>query len=157
MINKIRNRFRLVTIDVIIYRMIEVNIIQLPDLGFDIQTEMLPKGKKKYFITENGVSVHNSLLFNKLNILKLIQKKGPAIGDCFTNPDFRGKSIYPFVISHISNETLIENKIKEVFIIVNSDNRSSIRGIEKAGFEKVASIKARRWLLFYFKKEILWY
>lgn len=49
---------------------------------------------------------------------------------------------------------LIENKIKEVFIIVNSDNRNSIQGIEKAGFKKYASIKARRWLFFYFKKEI---
>jgi len=155
MINKIRNRLRFVTIDVIIYRMIEVNIIQPPDLDFDIQKVTLPKGKKRYFITENGVSVHSSFLFNKLNILKLIHKKGPAIGDCFTNPEFRGNSIYPFVISYISNEILIENKIKEVFIIVNSDNRSSIRGVEKAGFEKFASIKARRWLFFYFNKNIV--
>ena len=155
MINKIRNRLRLVTIDVLIYRMTEINIIQLPDLGFDIHMESLLKGKKKYFIINNGVCVHSSFLFKKLNILKLIQKKGPAIGDCFTNPDFRGKSIYPFVISYIAKEMLIENKIKEVFIIVSSDNRSSIQGIEKAGFTKYASIKARRWLFFYFNKDIL--
>ena len=69
MINKIRNRLRLVTIDVLIYRMTEINIIQLPDLGFDIHMESLLKGKKKYFITENGVSVHSSYLFNKLHLL----------------------------------------------------------------------------------------
>ena len=154
MIKKFQKYLKLVTIDVIIYRMIVVNIIQLPDLGLDIQAETLPKGKKKYFITENGVSVHSSFLYNTLHILKLIQKKGPAIGDCFTNPDFRGKSIYPFVISYISNEVLIKNKISEVFIIVNSENRSSIRGIEKAGFKKYSSIKAKRWLFFYFDKNI---
>jgi RimJ/RimL family protein N-acetyltransferase len=137
--------------------MTEVNSIQLPEFGFHIQTERLPKKKKKYFITENEVFVHSSFLFNKLNILKLIQKKGPAIGDCFTNPDYRGKSIYPFVINYIAKVLLSENRIKEVFIIVNSNNRSSIRGIEKAGFKKFASIKAIRWIFFYFKKDIVMY
>jgi len=154
MINKYLKYLRIVTIDVLVYRMTKINLLQRPNVEFDIQNETLTKQKKKYFIVQNGVSVHSSILFNKLNILKLIQKKGPAIGDCYTNPDYRGKSIYPFVISNISNEMLIENKIKEVFIIVNSDNRSSIQGVEKAGFKKYASIKARRWLFFYFKKEI---
>jgi hypothetical protein len=157
MTNKYLKYLRIVTIDVIVYRIDKENIFSFPDLDFTIQIEILPKGKKIYFIKEKEVLIHSSFLFDKLNILRLIQKKGPAIGDCYTNPDYRGNSIYPFVISYISNETLLENKIKEVFIIVNNNNRSSIRGVEKAGFEKVAKIKAKRWLLFYFKKEILWY
>ncbi len=155
--NRYLKYLKIVTIDVIVYRIAKEHISPFPDLDFNIQTETLPKGKKKYFISENRVSVHISILFSKLNILRLIQKKGPAIGDCYTNPDFRGKSIYPFVINYISKEIFKENKTKEVFIIVNRDNRSSIRGIEKAGFEKFASIKARRWLLFYFKKDIVEY
>lgn len=154
MTNKYLKYLRIVTIDVLVYRMTKTNLLQLPNLDFDIQNETLTKQKKKYFIVEDGVYVHSSTLFNKLNILKLIQKKGPAIGDCYTNPDYRGNSIYPFVINYISNEMLIENKIKELFIIVNSDNRSSLQGVEKAGFKKFASIKARRWIFFYFKKEI---
>jgi hypothetical protein len=154
MINKYLKYLKIVTIDAQVYRMTEANLIQPLYLDYDIQSEILPKGKKKYFITENGVLVHSSSLYDKLNILRLIKKNGPAIGDCFTNPDYRGKSIYPFVISYISNKVLIENKIMEVYIIVNSDNRSSIRGIEKAGFKKFVSIKARRWLFFYFYKNI---
>jgi RimJ/RimL family protein N-acetyltransferase len=153
--NRYLKYFKIVTIDVIVYRIAKENILPFPDLDFDIQTEILPKGSKKYFIKENEVLVHSSSLFNKLNILRLIQKKGPAIGDCFTNPDYRGKSIYPFVINFIAKELLEENRIKEVFIIVNRDNIKSIRGIEKAGFNKFYSIKATRWLYFYFNKNIV--
>jgi hypothetical protein len=39
---------------------------------------------------------------------------------------------------------------KEVFIIVNTDNKSSVRGIEKAGFKLHSKIQAKRFLLFYF-------
>lgn len=157
MIQKYLKYLSIVSIDVLVYRMTPENILPFPQLGFTIQSELLAKGKKKYFITENGVCVHSSTLFNTLYILNLILKKGPAIGDCFTHFDYRGKSIYSFVLNYIAKEMLLENKSKELFIIVNSTNISSIRGIEKAGFKKIASIKARRWLLFYFKKDIVLY
>lgn len=157
MIKKYLKYLSIVSIDVLVYRMTLENILAFPQSGFDIQSELAGKGKKKYFITENGVCVHSSSLFNTLHILKLIQKKGPAIGDCFTHLDYRGKSIYPLVLSYIAKEMLSETESKEIFIIVNSNNSSSIRGIEKTGFRKYASIKAKRWLLFYFKKNILMY
>jgi len=150
MIKKYLKYFRIVTIDVLVYSMSKEDILPFTDLGYAIQTKILSNGKRRYSIEENGVTVHSSFLFNKLNILRLLQKEGPAIGDCFTNPIYRGKSIYPFMISHISKELLVENKSKEVFIIVNNGNISSIRGIEKTGFKKITSIKTRRWLFFYF-------
>jgi len=155
MIKKYLRHLKIVSIDVFIYRMTEVNLLTLADLEFVIQKEILPKTKKRYFITENGVLVHNSFLYEKVHVLKLLQKKGPVIGSCFTNPDYRGKSIYPFVINYIAKELIEKNKNREVFIIVNSDNVNSMRGIEKAGFEYYASIKAKRWLFFYFDKDVI--
>ncbi|HEY6142795.1 MAG TPA: hypothetical protein VIV55_05100 [Flavobacterium sp.] len=154
MIKKYLKYLKTVSIDILIYRMTEANLSALSDVEFDIQKESLPKSKKRYFITENGVVVHNSFLFEKVHVLKLLQKNGPVIGDCYTNPNYRGKSIYPFVINYIAKELIEQNKIREVFIIVNSDNVNSIRGIGKAGFEYYASIKAKRWLFFYFDKKI---
>ena len=76
------------------------------------------------------------------------------IGDCTTDPAYRGKSIYPFVINRIATEIIREGIYPEVFIIVNRNNASSIRGIEKAGFEFYSSIETRRFLLFYFNTKI---
>ena len=91
------------------------------------------------------------MLFVQKNIFVTIYiKKGPAIGECFTNEEFKGNSIYPFVINHIAKEEILKNKQKEVFIIVNSDNISSIKGIEKAGFELYTKIKANRFLFFHY-------
>ena len=83
-------------------------------------------------------------------MLRLKYKKGPAIVECFTNEEFKGKSIYPFVINYIAKDVIINNNQKEVFIIVNSDNVSSIRGIEKAGFTIHTKIKANRFLFFHY-------
>ncbi len=154
MIKKYLKYLKTVSIDIFIYRMTEANLSELIDLEFNIQKENVPNSKKRYFITENGVVVHNSFLFEKAHILRLLQKNGPVIGDCYTNPDYRGKFIYPFVINHIAKELIEERKNTEVFIIVNTNNLNSIRGIEKAGFEYYASIKAKRWLFFYFNKNV---
>lgn len=75
MINKYHKYLRIVTIDVLVYSMSKINRLQQPNGEFDIQNETLTKQKKKYFIVQNGVSVHSSILFKKLNILKLIKKK----------------------------------------------------------------------------------
>ncbi|MFM9824817.1 hypothetical protein [Flavobacterium sp.] len=154
MIKKIFKSLKLIKIDVVIYAMTKKDILPFPDLGFEILIEPISKGKKKYFILDKGVLVHNSFLLDKVFLLKLIRKKGLTIGDCYTHPDYRGKSIYPFVIHFIAKKMLIEAKNSAVFVIVNRDNASSIKGIEKSGCKKIASIEAKRWLWFYFDKNI---
>jgi RimJ/RimL family protein N-acetyltransferase len=155
MSNKFLKKLKLIKIDVFVYRITIIDILQQADLGFTIQKEQITKDKKKYFITHNGISVHTSFLYSKVYLLKLIKKSGPTIGDCYTHPDYRGKSIFPFVINYIAKEIFLENKRTEVFIVVNKDNLNSIKGIEKAGFRKYASIQTKRWLWFYFDKNII--
>jgi hypothetical protein len=150
MINKILKQFKIIHIDVIIYFLDSNNISEDKNIDYKIENEFINQNKKRFFVTIDGKLAHESYLFKKIFLLKLINKKGPAIGECFTNEEFKGKSIYPFVINHIAREEILKNKQKEVFIIVNSDNVSSIRGIVKAGFTIHTKIKANRFLFFHY-------
>lgn len=146
--------FRLLAIDVHVYSMRIPVEVAFPEMKYVLKTENLNNGTTRYFMNDQGEFVHQSFLYPKLHLLKLLGKTGPAIGNCATNENYRGHSIYPFVINHIATGLLSENKAKEVFIIVNSNNIASIKGIEKAGFSFHSKVKAKRFLLFYFDKEI---
>ena len=47
---------------------------------------------------------------------------------------YRGKNIYPAMLSTLSTKLIREKGIQRIFIITEQDNISSIRGIEKVGF-----------------------
>uniref|UniRef100_UPI00404AC496 hypothetical protein n=1 Tax=Gelidibacter sp. TaxID=2018083 RepID=UPI00404AC496 len=152
---KIFKRLRTTNIDVLVYGMSHYIAFEKPDFKFNIEKQWIKK-KCRYFIEDSGKLVHQSYLFEKVFLLKSIGKKGPVIGNCYTNAQYRGLSIYPFVINTIAKETL-QTKAKEVFVIVNRNNINSIKGIEKAGFVIVASITGKRWLWFYLKKSIRYF
>lgn len=59
-----------------------------------------------------------------------------AILDCFTLPEFRGRGIYPQLLSWVCGR-LREAGTRRAWIAANERNRASIRGIEKAGFVEV--------------------
>lgn len=152
---KIKRKFRIIDIDVFIYRMTKYVEFNLPDFKYSI--EKTEKAEKiRYHINDYDRLVHESYLYSKVFLLKSIKKRGPVIGDCVTKNDYRGQSIYPYVINKIAKETL-ENENEEVYVIVNKDNINSIKGIEKARFEKFASIKAKRWLWFYLRRQVKYY
>lgn len=149
--------FKILNIDVFVYSMTkesfkEFGIKTNKELS-NIKIEALKNNKKLFTIKKGKDLVHKSILFDKVFLLKLIKRKGPAIGDCYTNPEYRGLSLYPHVINQIAKQVFKKNA-KEVFIIVNKDNISSIKGIEKAHFKKYASINTKRWLFFYFNKKV---
>lgn len=149
---KIFKKFRLINIDVYVYVMSNYVEYNVPNFKHVILKEEL-NNKTRFYIENLSELVHESYLYSKVFLLKSIGKNGPIIGDCFTNKKHRGQSIYPYVINYIAKEVLENNK-KEIFIVVNRDNSNSIIGIEKAGFNKFASIKAKRWLWFYFNRQI---
>jgi len=157
MIKKFLKRFRIVSIDMLFFSMNRLDYEPFIKLDFDVQVDISNLEKIQYFIINNNKKIHQSYLFKEINILKLIHKKGPAIGECSTNAEFKGKSIYPYVINYIAYKELYENNTEEVFIIVNANNHASIKGIEKAGFSLRNSIKAKRFLWFYFQKEIKYF
>lgn len=156
MLNKYLKYFRIVKIDIQIYSMTLDTITQFKDIDYQIQSEQVSKNVKRYFIEDHNKMIHQSFLYNSLNILKLIGKNGPAIGNCLTLSEYRGKSIYPYVINKIAQEVLQVNNQKEVFVLVNTSNLNSIKGIEKAGFQLHSQVKATRFLLYYFNLKIIY-
>lgn len=150
MIQKLLKYCKVIPIDALIYVMKEDAVADFPILNFTIESETVNANRKRFFIKEANKVVHESFLFEKLFILRLIGKTGPTIGDCRTVEAFKGKSIYPFVINYIAREEILKNHRKEVFIIVHPNNLSSIKGIEKAGFQLHTKVKAKRFLFFHF-------
>jgi hypothetical protein len=150
MIGKFVKYFKVIEIDVLIYYINKEMLFPLQELKYSINQEVVNQNKTRYFITVKDKIIHESFLFKKLFILRLIKKKGPTIGDCKTIEEYRGKSIYPFVINHIAKEQILNHNKKEVFIIANTNNLNSIKGIEKAGFILHTTIKAKRFLIFHY-------
>lgn len=68
----------------------------------------------------------------------------PVIGYSHTEPQYRGKSIYPAVLNYILHDLRARSVSSNAYILVDPRNKASIRGIEKAGFELVAQLKGLR-------------
>lgn len=94
-------------------------------------------------ITLGETLVHKSKIFHKSRLLNAFGFHGPMIliGDCFTNDQYRGKGIYPAVISHILNKFIPKNN---VYMLVSPENIPSIRGIEKAGLRLIGRLRCLR-------------
>ncbi|MGJ8593524.1 MAG: hypothetical protein ACSHXF_13315 [Aquaticitalea sp.] len=151
-VKKLCRRLKITSIDVFIYKMEQYVIYDKSGFKYEINKKRLKK-KWQYSIKDGEIFVHQSFLFDSVFLLKAVKKNGPVIGDCFTDNNYRGQSIYPIVINRIAKDEL-QNGTNEVFVVVNRNNISSIKGIEKAGFVIFASIKAKRWLWFYSEKYI---
>jgi hypothetical protein len=111
------------------------------------------KQRMKHELLLKNVIVYKSNTYNRVHVMKCINHyNSPVIGDCFTKQDFRGKSIYPYMLQIAANDIL--KKFDKVFVLVSSDNIPSIRGIEKAGFKFKCRISAIRIGIFYINKQI---
>lgn len=65
------------------------------------------------------------------------------IWDCATLPPFRGRGLYPALLAAIAR-ALAAAGCSSAFIAARADNRPSIRGFEKAGFERLAHVRYLR-------------
>lgn len=91
-------------------------------------------GRYKIFYIKNKETqeiVHVSHILPKYFKFQFMGKKDLHIVACFTHPNYRGKSLYPYALYKILNKYTQ----KKIWIITSIDNPSSIRGIEKAGFK----------------------
>lgn len=99
-------------------------------------------GVKDFFIyNNNGVIGHISWVYYRGDpnrIIDLAVDEG-EIKYSLTLPQFRGQGLYPAALTRILR--FLQGKgCKRAFICVKEDNRPSIRGIEKAGFNLLTRI-----------------
>ena len=67
--------------------------------------------------------------------------KGTEIGGAYTKPSARGQGIYPFIINKI---VLTGSGSTPFYMIVDERNEASVRGIEKAGFQRFENLTKER-------------
>lgn len=106
------------------------------------QTVTFGKAKIFYVANNDDEIMHTSYVIPGCFKFPFMRKNDYEIGPCFTYPEFRGKEIYPKVLRYICKN--IGNESTRFFMIVSINNISSIRGIEKAGFNKFGFVDKSR-------------
>lgn len=89
----------------------------------------------EYDIIVDNEVVSKAVLISKVPKYKFLPAKGVHLCFCETIEKARGNGYYPLLLSFIQND----NPQMELYMIVDENNNSSIRGIEKAGFVKYAN------------------
>lgn len=91
--------------------------------------------KVKIFIAlVDGNIAHFSYVIPKCYKFPFLERNDYEIGPCYTYPEYRGYGIYPTVLKKI-----ISSESGNGFMLVSPDNKSSIKGIEKAGFKMIGT------------------
>lgn len=100
---------------------------------------------------ESGhVSTYGFVLFNSFYKRILGESyQVPMIGNCFTFPQHRGRGLYARLLISIS-DYLSAQGYRRVIITCAPDNFASVRGIQKAGFSRVSTLRTlvvfSRWI-----------
>ena len=88
----------------------------------------------------NNKVAHYSNILPKIFKYSFMKKNELFITNCYTDPEFRGCRLYPFALSFIAKS------LKDYVIWggVRNNNIASIKGLERAGFKKVANVSKTR-------------
>lgn len=102
--------------------------------------QMITLGKARvYCYRHNGELAHTSYVIPKCYKFPFMKNSDYEIGPCFTYPKYRGNGYYPQMLKYICQSIGQKNSV--FYMIVDENNISSIKGIEKAGFLKCGNIK----------------
>ena len=100
---------------------------------------VLTMGKARLYICRKGGKlVHTSYVIPKCCKFPFLSNVDYEIGPCMTYPAFRGKGYYPMMLRYISSTVGTEKTV--FYMIVDEDNIASIKGIEKAGFQRCGNV-----------------
>lgn len=114
---------------------------------------VITQGKYEiYNLMYNNTIVHTSYVVPKCSKFSFLEKCDFEIGPCFTNREYRRKGSYCYMLDYILTLKKYEDKI--FYMIVNSKNEPSIKGIEKAGFKKYGVVRKTRMLKRYVKESL---
>ena len=98
------------------------------------------KYKKVVVLDEENAVVHTTCVIGKCFKFPFLSRTSAEIGPCQTREDFRGRGIYPTVLNYV----LCSGEYQEYYMLVAESNLASVRGIEKAGFQRIGSIAQHR-------------
>lgn len=114
-----------------------------------LQFQFATLGKARIFCLKNdGNLVHTSYVIPKCYRFTYLGKEDYQIGPCNTFPEHRGKGYYPEMLRYICASIGTENTV--FHMTVDESNHASIKGIEKAGFQRCGSVKVTKFLKRYY-------
>lgn len=96
-----------------------------------------------YYVENDNNIIHTSYVSGKCFKFRFMKKGDIEIGPCYTNKEHRGKGIYPEVLRTICYER--KSLITNIYIFVDENNISSIKGIEKSNFDFDGNLKKECW------------
>lgn len=103
----------------------------------------ISSGKYRIFYLMDGDNlVHSSYVVPKCYKFPFLEKGDYEIGPCITSGDYRRRGVYSYMLQLIATNPDFENA--DFYMIVRSDNIPSIKGIEKAGFQRCGTVKKTR-------------
>jgi len=94
-----------------------------------------------YSVFDGNHEVHHSYTTNRLYKFPFMKVNDLQIGNCYTNPFYRGKGIYPYIIKYIVEEHLKNYPVNDVYMLIEEENISSQSGVKKVGFEKIFKLE----------------
>ena len=86
--------------------------------------------------------IHRSSVFPRYFRFPFMKNNDLQIGDTFTDEKYRGKGIAAYAIQKIVELCKVDNR--KFWYIVEENNKSSIRVIEKVGFNKIGCGERRK-------------
>jgi RimJ/RimL family protein N-acetyltransferase len=104
---------------------------------------LITLGKAKmYCLRENDELIHTSYVIPKCCKFPFLGEDDYEIGPCMTYTPFRGKGYYSMMLRYICEN--VGTQQTNFYMIVDESNLASIRGIEKAGFERCGNIRVTK-------------
>lgn len=105
--------------------------------------QIVTRGKARvYFCKHKENLIHTSYVIPKCYKFPFLNNNDYEIGPCFTYPEYRGQGYYPAMLRYICSSVGYEKTV--FYMIVDENNASSIKGIEKAGFKRCGSVEITR-------------
>lgn len=101
-----------------------------------------------YYATDGKQIIHKSIVVPKCIKFRFMEKRSFEIGPCFTDPHYRGQRIYPNMLAKIITD-ISDSGGKTCYMLVSPQNKASISGIERAGFELIGKTERTRFLKIY--------
>ena len=108
-----------------------------------------------FYMEDEKRIIHSSFCTPKSFKFPFMNKNDYHIGPCFTDPLYRGKGLYPIVLSKIVKELKKSPECGNIYMIIEENNIASQEGVKKAGFQKTAVLYRKGRLKKYYVKEWL--
>ena len=102
---------------------------------------------KAYVVYDENKLIHKSYVVKGKEKFRFLNRGDIEIGPCWTHPDYRGRGIYPYVLTQILKRETNEGSI--AYMLIADTNLSSQNGVKKIGFVKMGRTTKKDILLRY--------